>query len=141
MSKLAPSVHRGVPRHEALPTRRAELILTDNRIDLADVFIGPDGKILTGSARAAQQITDLDAATALVEDNARMQTALLRKRKTIEAKLAEMQADLAADTEEIRLAIATQSATAAKLRAERLLLAKKREHLTPVERAEEGGRA
>ncbi len=32
-----------------------ELMLTDNRIELADVFVGPDGKILTGSARGRRR--------------------------------------------------------------------------------------
>jgi circadian clock protein KaiC len=118
-----------------------ELVLSDQGVDLAEVFIGPNGGILTGSARAAQESTDLAVVAALTEDNARRQTSLLRKREMIEAKIAEMQADLAAETEEVNLAIKTQTATAAKLTSARSLLAKEREHLTRAGRPSEGQRA
>jgi circadian clock protein KaiC len=118
-----------------------ELILSDRGVDLAEVFVGPNGGILTGSARAAQESTDLAVVAALTEDSARRQASLLRKRKMIEAKIAEMQADLAAETEEVDLAIRTQSATAAKLTGARSLLAKEREHLTRGRRTGEGDHA
>ena len=35
-----------------------ELVLSDQGVDLAEVFIGPDGGILTGSARMAQEAAD-----------------------------------------------------------------------------------
>jgi hypothetical protein len=44
-----------------------------------------------------------------------------------------MQADLAAETEDINLAISTQTATAARLTSERALLASAREHLARAE--------
>jgi circadian clock protein KaiC len=118
-----------------------EFMLTDEGVDLTEVFVGPNGAILTGSARAAQGITDLAVVTALEKDSALRQTSLLRKRKMIEAKIAEMQADLAAETEEINLAINIQSATATELRSERSLLAKEREHLKHIERVAKVGRA
>jgi circadian clock protein KaiC len=62
-----------------------ELVLSDQGVDLAEVFIGPNGGILTGSARAAQESTDLAVVAALTEDNARRQTSLLRKREMIRA--------------------------------------------------------
>jgi circadian clock protein KaiC len=117
-----------------------ELMLTDEGVDLTEVFVGPNGSILTGSARATQETTDLAVVTALTEENARMQTSLSRKRQMVEAKIAEMQADLAAETEEITLAINTQSATAARLRSERSLQGREREHLIRAERTD-GGRA
>jgi circadian clock protein KaiC len=110
-----------------------ELLMTNQGVDLAEVFVGPDGTILTGSARVAQETADLATAIALTQDNARRQSALTRKRKAIESKIAEMQADLAAETEDINLAISTQTATAARLTSERALLASAREHLARAE--------
>jgi circadian clock protein KaiC len=118
-----------------------ELMLTNEGADLTEVLVGPDGSILTGSARAAQETSDLAVIAALHEDNARRQMIPLRNRKRVEAKVAEMQADLAAETAEINLAINTQSTTAAGLRSERSLLAKERERLRHAELAAGGGRA
>ena len=41
-----------------------ELVLSDQGVDLAEVFIGPDGGILTGSARVAQEAADRAATAA-----------------------------------------------------------------------------
>jgi circadian clock protein KaiC len=71
-----------------------ELLLTDRGIDLAEVFIGPDGGILTWSARLAQETDDRAAAAALKYDIAHKAAAILRKRKAIAAGIAEMEADV-----------------------------------------------
>ena len=42
-----------------------ELVLSDHGVDLAEVFIGPDGGILTGRSRVAQEAADRAAAAAL----------------------------------------------------------------------------
>jgi circadian clock protein KaiC len=81
-----------------------ELLLTDQGVRLIDVFIGPDG-ILTGSARMTQEATDRAAAKALETDIARKTAAMLRKRKSVEARISEMQDDLAAEAEEVTIAI------------------------------------
>ena len=82
-----------------------ELVLSDHGVDLAEVFIGPDGGILTGSARVAQEAADRAAVVALDDETARKEAAMLRKRKVVEARIAEMQADLAAEAEEVGTAI------------------------------------
>jgi circadian clock protein KaiC len=70
-----------------------ELILTDSRIDLADVFIGPDGKILTGSARGAQEMVDRAATMTLQQIIAGKRAALACKQTVMDSRIAEMQAD------------------------------------------------
>ena len=89
-----------------------ELVLTDHGAELADVFVGPDGTILTGSARMAQEAADLATAAALQQDIARKQAALARKRKALEARIAEMQAELALEAEDVGMTIAQQASTA-----------------------------
>jgi circadian clock protein KaiC len=89
-----------------------ELVLSDQGVDLAEVFIGPDGDILTGSARVAQEAADRAAVAAQADDIARKEAAILRRRKAVEARIAEMQADLAADADGAGVAIETQASAA-----------------------------
>jgi circadian clock protein KaiC len=89
-----------------------ELVLSDQGVDLAEVFIGPDGGILTGSLRVAQEEADRAAATALGEESARKEAAMLRRRKAVEARIAEMEADLAAEAEAVGAAIGAQASAA-----------------------------
>ena len=89
-----------------------ELVLSDHGVDLAEVFIGPDGGILTGSLRVAQEAADRAAVAALEDETARKEAAMLRKRKAVEARIAEMEADLAAEAEEVGAAIRIQASVA-----------------------------
>ncbi len=89
-----------------------ELVLSDHGVDLAEVFIGPDGSILTGSLRAAQEAADHAAAAAQDDEIARKEAAMQRRRKAVEARITEMQADLAAESDEVDAAISIQSAAA-----------------------------
>ena len=104
-----------------------ELLLTDNRIDLAEVFIGPDGGILTGSARDAQEMVDCAAATALQQVIVTKKAAIARKQTVMTTRIAEMQAELAAETEELTMAITQQEAAASSLSTGRTMLGRQRE--------------
>ena len=78
-----------------------EFLLTENGIELRDVYIGPTG-VLTGSARLAQEARE--------EDEERQQFYALeerrrqskRKRTVLEARLAALQADIAAEDAELQ---------------------------------------
>jgi circadian clock protein KaiC len=64
-----------------------EFLLTDQGIELADVYVGPQG-VLTGSARQAQEAQE-DADGALRrEDLEQRQSNLERRRETVEAQAA-----------------------------------------------------
>ncbi len=104
-----------------------ELLLTDHGIELMDIFVGPDGGILTGSARIAQEATDRATITALHQDIARKQAALQRKRNAVQARIVELQAELAVETEEVELAIAQQTSAASELLKDRSVQAQERE--------------
>ncbi|HTI80080.1 MAG TPA: circadian clock protein KaiC [Acetobacteraceae bacterium] len=105
-----------------------ELLLTANGIKLVDVFVGPNGGILTGSARIAQEAADRATLVALNQDVARKQAALQRKRNAVLARIAEMQSELTVETEEVELAIAQQNSAASILVTDRTAQAQEREN-------------
>jgi circadian clock protein KaiC len=109
-----------------------ELLLTDNRIDLVDVVIGPNGGILTGSARGSQEIADRATAMTLQQVIAGKKAAVARKQTAMEMKIAEMQAELAAEADELGVAIAHQETAAFTLLNGRALLARGREQISGV---------
>jgi circadian clock protein KaiC len=67
-----------------------EFVITDNGLDLVDVYLGTDG-VLTGSARESQQL--LEQTGQILRSHAvnRKDIAIQRKRKVLEAKIASMQ--------------------------------------------------
>ena len=56
-----------------------EFLLTDRGIELADVYVGPQG-VLTGSARSAQEAKELSEAVARQEDLQQRRANLDRER-------------------------------------------------------------
>jgi circadian clock protein KaiC len=104
-----------------------ELLLSDRGIELVEVFVGPDGQILTGSARGAQEMADRTTAAKLQQEVARKRAIMAQKRKAMEARIADMQAELAAETAGFDLVIAEQESIASSLSASRKALARNRE--------------
>jgi circadian clock protein KaiC len=64
-----------------------EFLLTDRGIELADVYVGPQG-VLTGSARSAQEAKELSESMARQEDLQQRRTNLDRERSAVEARVA-----------------------------------------------------
>ncbi|MDX6665691.1 MAG: circadian clock protein KaiC [Solirubrobacteraceae bacterium] len=64
-----------------------EFLLTDQGIELADVYVGPQG-VLTGSARQAQEALELSDGTARLEDLEQRRVNLERRRESVEAAAA-----------------------------------------------------
>jgi len=85
-----------------------EFVLSDNGIDLVDVYLGGD-RVLTGSARIAQEARERAAATLRGEDHQRKLRQLASKRKAIEAQIAALQAEAEAETEEVHFVIAQET--------------------------------
>jgi circadian clock protein KaiC len=85
-----------------------EFVLSDDGIDLIDVYLGGD-RVLTGSARVAQEAQERAAATLRGEDHQRKLRQLAAKRKAIEAQIAALQAEAASETEEVHFAIAQEA--------------------------------
>jgi len=104
-----------------------ELVISDDGVDLAEVFIGPEGGILTGSARMAQEAADHAASALLEGEITRKEAAIQRRRKAVEARIAEMKADLEAEADDVEAVIATQSSAASGRATARAALALERE--------------
>jgi circadian clock protein KaiC len=64
-----------------------EFLLTDQGIELADVYVGPEG-VLTGSARQAQEALERSDGTARLEDLEQRRVNLERRRESVEAQTA-----------------------------------------------------
>jgi len=64
-----------------------EFLLTSQGIELADVYVGPQG-VLTGSARQAQEAQELADGTARMEDVEQRRINLERLREAVEAQTA-----------------------------------------------------
>ena len=64
-----------------------EFLLTDQGIELADVYVGPEG-VLTGSARQAQEALERSDGTARLADLELRRVNLERRRETVEAQAA-----------------------------------------------------
>lgn len=64
-----------------------EFLLTGQGIELADVYVGPQG-VLTGSARQAQEAKERSDGTARLEDLEQRRVNLARRRESVEAQTA-----------------------------------------------------
>jgi circadian clock protein KaiC len=85
-----------------------ELILSDAGIDLVDVYLGAD-RVLTGTARCAQETHELAAAELRRQEHERKLRQHASKLKAIEAQIAVLQAEAESETAEVDFAIAQET--------------------------------
>jgi len=85
-----------------------EFILSDRGIDLVDVYLG-NGRVLTGSARMAQESHERAAVTLREQDHERKLRLLASKRQAIEAQITALRAEVESDIAEIDLAVSEQT--------------------------------
>jgi circadian clock protein KaiC len=69
-----------------------EFLLTSEGIELADVYVGPQG-VLTGSARQAQEAQERSEGTARLDDLEQRRANLERRRESVEAQTAALWRD------------------------------------------------
>jgi circadian clock protein KaiC len=79
---------RGMPHSNQI----REFLLTNDGIELADVYIGPQG-VLTGSARQAQEAKERSDVTARVQDLEQRQVELEQRREAVAAQTAALWRD------------------------------------------------
>ncbi len=70
-----------------------EFLITSSGLDLVDVYIGSEG-VLTGSARLAQEARDRADQIVIESETLRTQRSIGRKRQSLEAQIAVLQATL-----------------------------------------------
>jgi len=81
-----------------------EFLLTSEGVKLVAPYLGT-GRVLTGSARLAQEAREKEDALARDMENERRKAELKRKRENVEAQITALRARLAEEEEEIRSAI------------------------------------
>jgi circadian clock protein KaiC len=77
-----------------------EFVITDNGLDLVDVYLGPEG-VLTGSAREAQQLSEVTSVVLRKHALGRKDIEIKRKRKVLEAKIASLQEEFESVQDEL----------------------------------------
>ena len=102
-----------------------EFLLGENGIQLVEAYIGPDG-VLTGSARVAQQAREQAASLVRQQQISLGRRELERKRQALNAKVAALEAEFAAEAEELERNLSQQIAVEAQLEADRLNIARSR---------------
>jgi circadian clock protein KaiC len=78
-----------------------EFLLTDRGIELADVYLGPQG-VLTGSARQSQEAKETAESLARQQEIAARRRELERKRQALEAHILAMRSEFEAEEEEAK---------------------------------------
>jgi circadian clock protein KaiC len=93
-----------------------EFLITSQGVELADVYVGPE-RVLTGSARVAQEAVEHTKATARLDDLEQRKLDLARRRKSVEAQMAILWREFEAESDGVDRLI-QQGSTAGEERAE-----------------------
>jgi circadian clock protein KaiC len=76
-----------------------EFLLTEQGVDLLDVYVGPEG-VLTGSSRLSQEARENAAALARQQESERKEREMQRKREALEARIAALRKEFLAEEQE-----------------------------------------
>lgn len=82
-----------------------EFLLTDNGIELQDVYAGPSGELLTGSARKIREDEEKADFVLRRQELKKKERELAHKKKAMEAKIAALQAEFEIGNTELQLEI------------------------------------
>ncbi|WP_295456624.1 circadian clock protein KaiC [uncultured Thiodictyon sp.] len=99
-----------------------EFLITDQGVEVCDVYAGPGG-VLTGSARLAQEARERADDVVRRQDIERQQRELERKRATLEAQIAALRLDFAAQEADALALIEREQARESQLAQERMDMA------------------
>lgn len=102
-----------------------ELLLTDEGIELVDVYLGPGGA-LAGAARLAQEAQERAEAMERQQEVERQQRDLERRRQVLEARIAALRLEFETEEEEIRKRLVQAEAREMRLQDDRIDMARKR---------------
>jgi len=95
-----------------------EFLLTDNGVELRDVYVGPNG-VLTGSARLVQEAQEKAVQTLREQEVENRELELERKRNVLEAQIAALRAEFAVEEIASMKIIGQEQAQEAQLAQER----------------------
>jgi circadian clock protein KaiC len=102
-----------------------EFILTENGIELLDVYVGPEG-VLTGSARLSQEAKNYEAQLLRQQEIERKRSGLELKRAATEANIVVLQSEFKAEEAETLKAIEMEKAKTGRFAQEKKKMAESR---------------
>ncbi|MEI6493630.1 MAG: ATPase domain-containing protein, partial [Verrucomicrobiota bacterium] len=111
-----------------------EFVLTGHGVELRDVYVGPSGTLLTGSARLALEAQEKAEAVAREQKTAGRKRDLERKRQGVEAQIAALRSGYETDRAELEQLIAQDKSYASGITAERAEMARQRQADAPATR-------
>jgi len=100
-----------------------EFVLTDKGVNLLDVYVGPSG-VLTGSARLSQETQEKAKDFVRQQDAQIKQLDLERKRKAMEARIADIRAEFKTEQAEVEKSIKQEKLRQRKVSQDREAMAK-----------------
>lgn len=95
---------RGMPHSNQV----REFVLSDSGIELVNVYLGGE-RVLTGSARVAQQAQERAATTLRTQEHQRRLRRLAVRRKAIDTQIVALRAEAESEAEELHLAMAEET--------------------------------
>jgi circadian clock protein KaiC len=104
-----------------------EFVLSDDGIQLTDVYIGPSG-MLTGSARVAQEARERAEHVSLDEEAERQQLALECKRAALEGQIAALRAEFSAEEATIARIFSQDKQREASIASDKVEMGRSRQH-------------
>jgi len=102
-----------------------EFLLTDDGIELRDVYVGAEG-VLTGSMRLAQEAREQAAEGERQQEIQRRQRELERRRQALESRILELRHQFESDDDELRVLLGREQAEADRIGRERRDMARSR---------------
>ncbi|HTU59929.1 MAG TPA: ATPase domain-containing protein, partial [Polyangiales bacterium] len=102
-----------------------EFIITSSGVDLVDVYIGAGG-VLTGSARAQQEVRERAEVLLRRQEVARLQRQREAKKRALESHIAALRAEFERDNAELDLSIGEAEQRASQLVSDRRTMADRR---------------
>ncbi len=104
-----------------------EFLLTGHGAELRDVYVGPAGSLLTGSARNALEAQEQAQALVRGQETARRKRELERKRQAMEAQIAVLRAEFEIEQAEAATTIGQDEMSARVLAGDRVQMARLRQ--------------
>ena len=104
-----------------------EFLLTDHGVELRDVYLGPSGALLTGSARDALEAQEKAQGVVRDQQTEGKRRELERKRQTMEARIGVLRAEYGVEEAEILKGIEQDKALAGALAGDRVQMGEQRQ--------------
>ena len=114
-----------------------EFLLTGRGVELRDVYLGPSGALLTGSARVVLEAQEQAQALVREQEASGRTRALERKQAALEAQIAALRAEFGVEEAELKRGIAQGAARTAMLAGDRVEMGRQRQDDAPAPTATE----